>query len=98
MPVELQGGEVRIVFGGSQRNAEAYVYDTNERTAARQTNHGRADESVSDRERLDHGRFLEFSGKEKDQEVQTATARCPGWHMANATGRYRSRSGIPEVY
>ena len=74
MSLELQGGEVRIVFGGSQRYAETDVHDANERIAARQTDHGRADESVSDRERLDHRRLLEFSGKEKDQEVQTATA------------------------
>jgi len=39
---------MRIVFGGSQRYAETDVHDANERIAARQTDHGRADESVSD--------------------------------------------------
>src|SRR5882724_454906 len=72
MSMELQGREVRIVFGGSQRYAETDVHDANERIAARQTDHGRADESVSGAERFDYGRVMEFSGEEKNQEVQTA--------------------------
>ena len=34
LPLELQGGQVRLVFGGSKRNAEAHVHDANERSAA----------------------------------------------------------------
>src|SRR2546427_7578469 len=89
---------MRIVLGGNQRHAEAYVYDKNERAPVGKAGDSRADESVSDRERPDHGRFLELSGKEKDQEVQTAVTRCTGWHLANATRRYRSRPGISKVH
>ncbi len=92
--MELQGGEVRVVFGGSQRYAETDVHDSNERIAARQTDHGRADESVSDRERFDYGRVMEFSGEEKDQEVQATTARRAGRHLANAARGHRSCPGI----
>ena len=74
--MELQSGQVRIVLGGNQRHAEAYVYDANERIAARQADHGRTDESVSRDQRFDYGRVMEFSGEEKDQEVQATTARC----------------------
>ena len=39
-----------------------------------------------------------FRGEEKDQEIQTAAARCAGWHLADATGGHRSRAGIPEMH
>ncbi len=94
MSLELQGGEVRIVFGGSQWYAETDVHDANERIAARQADHSRADESVSSAEGFDHGCFMEFSSEEKNQEVQATTARCAGWNVANAAARHRSRPGI----
>ena len=34
LSLELQGGQVRLVFGGSQRHAEADVHDATERSAA----------------------------------------------------------------
>src|SRR6266567_2224767 len=34
LSLELQGGQVRLVFGGSKRDAEAHVHDANERSAA----------------------------------------------------------------
>jgi hypothetical protein len=34
MPMELQGRKVRLLFGGSQRSAEADVYDAAKRAPA----------------------------------------------------------------
>ena len=58
----------------------------------------RANEGVSDNQRPDHGRLLEFSREEKNQEVQAAPAGCAGRHMADAAGRHRSCAGISEMY
>ena len=38
-------------------------------------------------EGLDHRCVVEFSGEEKDQEVQTATTGCARWNVAHAAGR-----------
>ena len=47
LPMELQGRQMRFVFGGNQRHAEADVHDAAERSAARQTRSRSADEGVS---------------------------------------------------
>ena len=60
---------MRLVFGRNQRHAEADVHDAAERFAARKTNHRSADEDVSNYQRFDYGRFVEFSSEEKDKEV-----------------------------
>src|SRR5262245_10029809 len=96
--MELQSREVWIVFGRSERDAEADVYDSDERIAVAKTGDDRAGESFSCYQGFGDRRLMEFSGEEKDQAVQAATARCAGWHMAHAAGGHRSRAGIPEMY
>ena len=98
LPLELQGRQVRFVFGRSERHAEADVHDADERSAARQADHDRADEGVSGAQGFDHGCVVEFSGEEKDQDIQAAPAGCAGRHLANAAGRHRSRAGISEMH
>ena len=39
LPLELQGRQVRLVFGRNQRHAETDVHDAAERAAARQAGH-----------------------------------------------------------
>src|SRR5438128_4224241 len=96
--MELQGGQVRLVLSGSERDAEADVHDTYERLAARQTNYRRADESVSDHQRFDHGRIVEFLGEEKNQAVQASAAGRARRHLADGAERHRSCPGIPEMH
>ena len=74
MPMELQSGKVRFVFGGSERDAQAHVHDAHERSAVGQTGNDRTDESFPDHKGFDHGCFMEFSGKEEDQEIQATPA------------------------
>src|SRR6266480_7628076 len=89
---------MRIVLGRSEWNAKAHVYDATERTSAGKASDNRAHEGVSDHQRFDHRRFMEFSGKEKDQEVQAASARRARRYLANAAGGHRSCAGISKVY
>ena len=91
LPLELQSGQVRLVFGGSKRHAEADVHDAHERSAARPAGHDRADESVPAREGFDHRCVVEFRGEKTDQEIQTAPARCApmgpgGWSRRISIG------------
>src|SRR5438876_485388 len=58
----------------------------------------RVREGSSGDQRFDHGCIVEFPGKEKDQEIQTATTGCARWNLANAATGYRSRSGISKVH
>ena len=74
MPMELQSGQVRLVLSGSKRDAQAHVHDAHERSAVGQTGNDRTDESLPDHKGFDHGCFMEFSGEEKDQEIQAASA------------------------
>ena len=67
--MELQGWEMWIVLGRSERNANADVYGALERFIARPAGNDRADESVSGRERFDHGCVVEFFGEAKNQAV-----------------------------
>jgi len=60
---------MRLLFRRDQRAAALDVHDAAERFAARKTNHRSADEDVSNYQRFDYGRFVEFSSEEKDQEV-----------------------------
>ena len=39
-----------------------------------------------------------ISSEEENQAIQAATARCAGWHMADAAGGHRSSAGIPEMH
>src|SRR6266705_3173461 len=96
--MELQSRKMRVVLGGNQRNAKIDVYDAFERSASRKAGDRSTDESFSGDQGFDHGRVMEFSSKEKDQAVQAASTRRRGWHLANATGRYRSRSRISEMH
>ena len=98
LPMELQSGKMRLVFGGSQRDAEADVHDADERIAVGKAGDHRADESVSGHQGFGDRCLMELSGKEKDQAVQAATARCAGWHMAHAAEGHRSCAGIPEMH
>ena len=98
MQVELQSGQMRFVLGGSERDAKAHVHDADERSAARPTDHSGADEGVSNPERFDHGCFMEFSGEEENQEIQTPPARCAGWDLADGARGHRSRPGIPKMH
>src|SRR6266536_441060 len=91
-------GEGRVVLGRGQRDAEANVHDAAKRVAVGKTGDDRADESISVAQGLGHRRLLEFSGEEKDQTLQTATARRAGRHLANAAGGHRSCSGVPEMH
>ena len=75
LPLELQGRQMRLVLGGSQRHAEVDVHDAAERSAARKTGHSSADESVSARQGFDHGRLLEFSGEEKESRSSSRARR-----------------------
>ena len=47
VPLELQGGQVRLVLGGDQRHAEADVHDAAERSRPQSAGDGRADADVS---------------------------------------------------
>src|SRR5260370_35179592 len=96
--MELQSGEVRFVLGGSEWDAETDVHDAHERPAVGQTGNDRTDESFPDHERFDHGCLLEFSGEEKDQEIQAAPAGRARWNVARGAGRHRSRPGISEMH
>ena len=87
LPLELQGRQMRLLFSGNQRHAEVDVHDAAERSVARKTGHRSADEGVSRLEGFDHRCVVEFSREEKNQEVQTAPARCARWNMADAAGR-----------
>src|SRR5205085_824142 len=98
LQLELQSGKMRFVFGGGERDAEADVHGAHERFTARSAGHDRTDESVSSSQRSHHGRLLEFFGEAANQTVLSAPAGCTRWHMADAASRYRSCSGISEVY
>src|SRR5205807_2002902 len=93
LPMELQSRQMRIVLGRSERYAEADVHGADERPTARSAGQSRADESVSGPQGLNHKRVMELPGEETNQTVQAAPAGCAGWHLADAAGRYRSRSG-----
>src|SRR5207248_10564044 len=58
----------------------------------------RADKSFPSHQGFGDRCLMEFSGEEKNQAVQAATARCAGRHMAHAAEGHRSRAGIPEMY
>src|SRR6266481_2330691 len=98
LSMELQSGQMRIVLGRSERDAEADVHGAVERFTARSAGHDRTDESIPGPERSDHRCFVEFFGEEENQTVQTAAARCTRWYMADAASRHRSRPGISKVY
>ena len=66
--------------------------------AVGKTGDDRADESFPGHQGFGHRCLMEFSGEEKNQAVQAATARCAGRHMAHAAGGHRSRAGIPEMH
>ena len=67
--MELQGWQMWIVFGRSERDAKVDVHGALERFTARPAGDDRADESVSGRERFDHGCVVEFFGEAKNQAV-----------------------------
>ena len=96
--MELQSRKMRLVFGGSERDAEADVHGADERIAIGKTGDDRADESFSGHQGFGDRCLMEFSGEEKNQAVQAATARCAGRHMAHAAGGHRSCPGIPEMH
>ena len=96
--LELQSGEVRIVLGRDQRPCQADVHD-----AAR---HHSTDEpvTVEPMQAFPPIRDLvtdvswNYEVKKKHQAVQAAEARCARRHVADAAGRRRPRTGIPEVH
>ena len=97
--LELQGGQVRVVLGGNQRQAAADVHDAAESAAIstqpvtiEPMQHFPARQGSGDR------RLLELPGQEEDQEVQAAQAGRPRRHLAHAAGRRRPRAGIPQVH
>src|SRR6476646_599341 len=96
--MELQGRQVRLVFGGSERDAKADVHDGAERAATGKTGDDRADESFPGHQGFGDRCLMEFSDEEKDQAFQTATTRCVGRHMAYAAEGNRSCAGLPKVY
>ena len=86
VPLELQGRQVRLVFGGNQRHAQAHVHDAHEHPADRQAHHHRADARVSEHPRPGDRRFLEFPRQDQDQKIQSAQARRAGRLLADAAG------------
>ena len=60
--MELQGREVWIVFGRSERDAEAHVHDADERIALGKTGDDRTDKSFPGYQGFGDRRLLEFLG------------------------------------
>src|SRR6476659_4594013 len=96
--MELQGRKMRLVFGGSERNAEADVHGADERIAVGKTGDDRADESFPSHQGFGDRCLMEFSREEKDQAVQAATTRWAGRHLAYAAEGHRSCAGISEMH
>ena len=96
--LELQGGQVRFLLGGDQRQAVADVHDADVAYACRSADHDRADADVSADQGSGHRRIVELSGQEEDRAVQAAQARCTRRHLAHGPGGRRSRAGVPQVH
>jgi len=78
--MELQSGEVRLVLGGSERDAEAHVHDAHERSAVGQTGDDRTDESFPDHEGFDH-RYFRVKKKIKKFKPRPPDAPDGTWRM-----------------
>src|SRR5438270_13713500 len=89
---------MRLLLGGSKWHAASDVHDPNERSASGTADHGRTDEGLSGRERLDQRRVLEFSGQKADQAIQAASAGCARRNLAAGAGRHRQRAGVSKMY
>ena len=63
---------MRVVFGRNQRHAKIDVHDPLERSAARKTGDGSADENVPTNQGFANERVVELSSEEKNQTVQAA--------------------------
>ena len=72
--MELQGREVRIVFGRSKRDAQADVHDADERVALGKAGDDRANQSFPNREGFGDRCLVELSSEEKNQAIQAAAA------------------------
>src|SRR5579863_9196066 len=96
--MELQGWQVRILFGRDQRYAAADVHDTARRTQSRYAGDYRTDEGIPVDSRSGDGRFMELRGQEEDQEVRAAASRRERRHVADAAGRRRPGAGVSKVH
>ena len=75
--MELQGRQVRLLFGRNQRNAEADVHDPAQQSQSRHAGDPRADARISRDSRPGYRRLVELPGQEDDQEIQAPfTRRC----------------------
>lgn len=98
VPMELQGGEVRLVLGGDQRQAAADVHDAAERPRPLDAGHDRTAAGVPAREGSGNRRLVELPCEEADQALQTAQAGRAGRHVADAASGCGSRAGVPQVH
>src|SRR5687767_12723930 len=96
--MELQSGEMRLVFGRSQWPTAPDVHDAVERFALGSADHSGADQGVFADQRPGYGCVVEFPGEKADQAVSAAAARCAGWHVAHGASGHRSRAGISKVH
>ena len=81
--MELQGRQMRLVFGGSQRDAKVDVHDAVERSATRKTGDRSADKSVPANKGFGHRCFVEFRVKKKIKPFKPRPPDAPDgtWRM-----------------
>ena len=96
-PLELQGGEVRLVQRRGQRPAEPHLQDAALGLRGGRDDHGRADAGVPARPRPRHRRLLELRGQPPDPAVPAAGRQAAGG-VALAAGGHRAGPGVPEVH
>ena len=72
VPVELQGGQVRLVQRRDQRQAAAHVHDPDGHVHARRDHHGGADEDVPDLPRPRHRRVVQLREGQDHPGLQAA--------------------------
>ena len=96
--MELQSGEMRLVFGRSQRHAQAHVHDTHERVPPDKPvtiEPIKAFPLVKD---LITDVSWNFEVKKEDQAIQAAPTGRAGRNLADAAGGHRSGAGISEMH
>ena len=96
-PLELQGGQVRLVQRRGRRPAAADLQDPPVRLRPRRADHRRADARLPAHPRPRHRRLLELRGQQDDPAVHAARRR-PAGGLALAAAGHRAGPGIPQVH
>ena len=77
LPLELQGGQVRLVQRGDQRQAAPHVHDAHGHLPAGRDHHGGADQDVPDLPRPRHRRVLQLRARPRRSPPSSRGRRRP---------------------